>query len=242
MVRVFSRRVLGIAYLTSRWIVRQPLWMFQAFIYIIGFLIMMFAWGGLYAIKNITLVFIIIGFWSQGLNIIAQNIGWGKIMKLEEMIIGSPIGLLEFYLGVVLGSLFFSLVDVIPAIILLYVVDLLYILPYLLVLGVLAMFLGSFIGLIVVLRIKNPTNISALTNPLVSLTTLLPPVYYPASLLPHNIGTTLSLIPTATLMEIARWLGGLPSSLNISYAFLNIGLWFVVVLLLLSRIIRWGLG
>lgn len=242
MVFKFFRKTLGIAILTSRWIFRQPLWIFQSFIFIIGFVIMMFAWGGLYAIKNITLVFVIIGFWSQGLNIIAQNVGWSKIMKLEEMIIGSPIGILEYYLGVATGSLLFTFIDLIPAAILLYIVGLIGLMPYLILLGVVALFLGSFIGLIIVLRVKNPTNISAITNPAVTLTTLIPPVYYPASMLPHGIGIILSLVPTATLMEVARFLSGLPTVLEMWVAILNLVIWFAVALILLSRVVRWGLG
>jgi ABC-2 type transport system permease protein len=162
-------------------------------------------------------------------------------MKLEEMIIGSPIGILEYYVGVATGSLLFAFVNLIPAAILLYIVGLIGLIPHLIVLGVLALFLGSFIGLIIVLRVKNPTNISAITNPAVTLTTLLPPVYYPASMLPHGIGFILSLVPTATLMEAARFLSGLPTVLDIWVVIINLGVWFAVALILLSRVVRWGL-
>jgi len=235
------RRIIGVAVFSSKWIFRQPLWLFQSAIFILGILIMLFAWGGLNAIKNLALAFIIVGFWNSGLNLIAQEIGWSKITKVNEMYYASPVKIYEYYLGVTIGTLIFSVMDIISAAILLYIVKMLYILPILIPLGVIALVLGSFLGLIIVLRIKNPTNISAITNPLSTLTTILPPVYYPAIILPKQIAYFLTLFPTATLMEIARNIIGVKTILTINQAVIITLTWLVIVIILLTKTIKWGL-
>ena len=49
----FLRQVYGIAYLTSRWIFRQPAWLIQSMLAIVGFAILLYAWGGVEGLKNI---------------------------------------------------------------------------------------------------------------------------------------------------------------------------------------------
>ncbi len=234
-------KIIGVAVLSSRWIFRQPLWMFQSAIVIAGLFIMLTAWGGIEAIKNLALAFTIVGFWNDGLNIIAQTFGWSKIEKSYEMFIASSISIPEYYLGLTLGSLIFAIIDLIPSIIILYWLKLLSILPYLMILGIVALLIGSFLGLTIVLRIKNPTNISAVTNPISALTTILPPIYYPSILLPKPIAYTLVVVPTASLMEIARNLLGIKTLLTLTQGVIVLTVWIIVVVILLIKVIKWGL-
>jgi ABC-2 type transport system permease protein len=234
------RRIIGIAMISSRWIVRQPLWIVQGIISIIGISVLMMVWGGLEAIKNLALAFIIIGFWGQGLNLMAQNIGWYRVNKIEDMFICSPISILEYYVGVGLGTLTFSLINLFPSFLILFYVDLLYVIPIVLVMGAISLFIGSFVGLIAVLNIKNPTNVSAITNPLYTLTVLLPPVYYPAFYLPYPINMIASIIPTSVLMELSRYFVGIQTVFNFTILTILLIIWFLAPLIFLFKIISWG--
>jgi ABC-2 type transport system permease protein len=233
-------RIVGVGVLTSRWIIRQPLWMVQSLIWVVGFILIMAAWGGVEAIKNIAIVFMLISFWTIGLNIVAQDLGWSKVSKRDEMFIASPLTLTEYYLGIIFGAMIYIGVFLVPSAILLYYLGILHLFPLLFLLGIISLFLGSFVGMIAVLRIRNPTNISAITNPLVTLTNVIPPVYYPAYILPPSIGKISALVPTATVMEIARYYSGIPTVLTPIEAAVNLALWFLASLIILSKLITWG--
>ena len=233
-------RILGVAVLTSRWVIRQPLWLLQAVIFTIGFLILMFAWGGVEAVKNLALLLVVSGFWTLGLNIVAQDYGWNRIMRIDQMFIASPVSLFEYFIGILVGLTIYNLLFIILSMLLLWYLNILYVFPLLILLGLIDLVLGSFIGLIAVLRVKNPTNISAITNPLSTLTTILPPVYYPSTLLPYPLNKLASLIPPATLMEIARGASGFATSLSLMEAILIIMGWIVLTTIVLSRLVTWG--
>jgi len=149
------RQVLGIMYLESRWIKRQPLWIVQGFLSSFGFIIVFFAWGSFRALENLIVAFIIVGAWSQGLNIVAQMIGWNKILYEQDRLIASPVTLSAYFFGIVLANTPFMLVNLIPSIILaiLLGVDITSFLMLLLLIPI-ALILGAFLSLIIILRIK----------------------------------------------------------------------------------------
>ena len=236
------RQVLGIMYLESRWIKRQPLWIVQGFLSSFGFIIVFFAWGSFRALENLIVAFIIVGAWSQGLNIVAQMIGWNKILYEQDRLIASPVTLSAYFFGIVLANTPFMLVNLIPSIILaiLLGVDITSFLMLLLLIPI-ALILGAFLSLIIILRIKNPTNISAITNPLRTATIIIPPVYYPAEILPPMIREIALLIPSASLVAIGRWILLRETAINVLYPILVILCWSVLLTILLIRKLRWGL-
>lgn len=238
MERIY--RVLGVAVLTSRWVIRQPLWILQAIIFTVGFLILMFAWGGADAVKNLALLLVVSGFWTLGLNIVAQDYGWNRVTRIDQMFIASPVTIFEYFLGILLGLTIYNLLFIVLSMLLLWHLNILYVFPLLVVLGLVDLVLGSFLGLIAVLGVKNPTNISAITNPLSTLTTILPPVYYPSTILPYPVNKLASLIPPATLMEIARAASGFNTSISLLEAVVVIVGWLVLTTIVLSRLVTWG--
>ncbi len=233
-------RIVGVAVLTSRWIIRQPLWLFQVAVFTLGFLILLFAWGGLAAVINLALLLVVSGFWTLGLNIVAQDYGWNRIMKLDEMFIASPVTLSDYFIGIILGVSLYNILFIASSALILLYLDLIHILPLLVMLGLIDLILGSFIGLIAVLRVRNPTNISAITNPLSTLTTILPPVYYPSTILPYPLNKVACIVPPATLMEVARGIAGLPTSLSPLESITIIIGWILLATLALSRLMTWG--
>jgi hypothetical protein len=72
------------------------------------------------------------------------------------------------------------------------------------------------------------------------LTNVIPPVYYPAYILPLSIGKISALVPTPTVMEIARYYSGIPRVLTPIEAAVTLALWFLASLIILSKLITWG--
>lgn len=238
------REITGIAFLSSRWFIRQPLWLVQGVLAVIGMSAMMVAWDRVEALKNLIIAWIIAGAWSNGLNLVAQRIGWDKIYDEYDRLIASPVSLSVYFIGVILGNMpFFFLVNIIPAII----VSLLIGLPLKMILFALAvspvsLYLGALTSLAVVLRLKNPTNISSITNPLNTFTVLLPPVYYSLAIVPKMLRGPLLFIPTVSLMELARWIAGLPYLVfNPVIPAMVLALWTLIITPLAFKRMKWWL-
>ncbi len=236
------KRIIGIAYLESRWIKRQPLWIFQGIIGSIGFILILFAWGHLEALKNLIAAYVIAGAWSQGLNIVAQAIGWSRIGREYERYVASPVTLADYFIGIILATSPFMLISLIPATILAIIVGIdLYSFLLLLMLIPIALTIGAFLSLSIILRIKNPTNISAITNPLNTFTIVLPPVYYPLTIVPPSLRIICLIMPSVSLVEIGRWIILHKTACHFAYPLLIIIIWLIVLTILLSRRLKWGL-
>jgi ABC-2 type transport system permease protein len=236
------RQILGIAVLNGKWILRQPLWIFQSFIGVIGLTITLFAWGSSLALSNLVVAYLVIGSWGLGLNIVAQTIGWNRVGHVYESYVASPITLPIYFLGTILGSMPFFSAHLSTAIVIsiLSQMDLAFI-PLALLLSLISLILGAFLSLSIILRLRNPTNISAITNPLNTLTTILPPIYYPLSFLQPVLRNLALAVPTVPLMEIGRWLAAVPTGQEIVLSLTSLIIWTVIVTILVAKKLRWGL-
>jgi len=235
---------MGIAYIESRWLVRQPLWLVQGLVSSIGFTMLMFFWGGVEALKNMILAWLIAGAWSNGLNIVAQSIGWSRLFYDYERLVASPVTLAIYFIGVVAGNLpFFFLVDVLPAFIISLLVKMtLQTILALLALSPLALTLGALTSLYIILRLKNPTNISAITNPLNTITVTLPPVYYPLTPLPQILRIIALVVPTVSFMEISRWTTNYPyTCFDPILPTIMLAVWLLIITPLTLKKLKWGL-
>ncbi len=234
-------KISGVVYLTSRWIRRQPLWLVQDLFIVVGFAILMFVWGGIAGLKNVLVAWFISGAWGMGVNLVAQSIGWDKQGKTMDMFIASPIKPFHYIFGYFLSSLIFL------------VADFLYMLPLVIFLDAWGIVLASLIavaplliisnlvGLSIVMRIKKPTNISAITNPIQMMLIILPPVFYPASVIPETARYFVLLIPTAAGAEIAREISGLSTWGNLWYPIGVLLGWVILGILTSSKTVRWGM-
>ncbi len=234
-------KIRGVAYLTSRWIRRQPLWLVQDLFIVMGFAILMFVWGGINGLKNVLVAWFISGAWGMGVNLVAQSIGWDKQGKTMDMFIASPVQPFHYIFGYFISSLVFM------------VADFIYMLPLIIVLNAWAIVIASLlaiaplliisnlVGLSIVMRIKKPTNISAITNPIQMMLIILPPVFYPASVIPRTARYFVLLIPTAAGAEIARQLSGLSAWHNLWYPIMVLLIWVVVGIIASSHVVRWGM-
>lgn len=149
------KQILGVAVLNGKFIQRQPLWIFQGFIMVLGLAITLFAWGSEAALRNLVIAYFVTGAWSLGLNIVAQIIGWDRVHLFYETYVASPITLPVYFIGAVLASLPFFLVNVAPAIVLalLLQMDVSFLTPTLF-LSAVSIVIGAFTSLSVILRLK----------------------------------------------------------------------------------------
>lgn len=235
-------QILGIAVLNGKWVLRQPLWIFQSFIGVIGMTITLFAWGSNLALSNLVVAYLVIGSWGLGLNIVAQTIGWNRVDHVYESYVASPITLPIYFVGTILGSMPFFSAHLSTAIVIsiLCRMDLAFV-PIALLLSLISLILGAFLSLSIILRLRNPTNISAITNPLNTLTTILPPIYYPLSFLQPELRHLALVVPTVPLMEIGRWLAEVPTGQDLALSFTSMIAWVVIVTVLVAKKLRWGL-
>lgn len=201
----------------------------------------MYAWGSTRALENLVLVYIVAGSWLLGLNIVAQNIGWEKVDFIYDSNVASPITLPVYFLGMVVGEIPYFLVNLVMALTMAAAIgmQLSLLLPMVLI-AMVSTLLGSFLSLSVILRLKNPTNISSITNPLYTLTVFLAPVYYPLAFLPPVLREITLILPTASLMEMARWVTQTPTACNPILSFISLLVWLSIGTLLVARKLKWG--
>lgn len=235
------RQVMGIAVIQFKGIQRQPLWIVQSIFSVSAWALTMYAWGSTSALENLVLVYIVAGSWLLGLNIVAQNIGWEKVDFIYDSNVASPITLPLYFLGQVVGETPYFLVNLVMALIMAAAIgmQLILLLPMVLI-AMVSTLLGSFLSLSVILRLKNPTNISSITNPLYTLTIFLPPVYYPLGFLPSVLKEISLIVPTVSLMEMARWVTQTPTTCNPILSFVSLLVWLSISTLLVARKLKWG--
>jgi len=236
------RQILGIAVLNGKFIQRQPLWIFQGFIMACGFAVTLFFWGGSAALRNLVIAYFITGGWGLGLNTVAQIIGWNRVQLLYDFYVASPVTLPMYFVGTILGSMPLFVTSVIPAIIIAIILemDFSFIIPIILLAATSAV-IGQFTSLSVILRLKKPTNISAITNPLYVFTTILPPVYYPLTFISPILRPFILIVPTASLMELSRWFAGVPIATNVVFPLISTISWLILTTILVAKKLRWGL-
>lgn len=235
------RKIRGITYLTSRWIIRQPMWLAQDVFMVAGFAILMFVWGGVEGLINVIVAFFISGGWSMGINLMGQNIGWDKQGKVMDMFIASPIKPYHYIIGYYLPGLIFVAVDMLIMMPIVAFLNVWKVLASSIIAILPLIVISNMVGLSIVMRIKKPTNISAITNPLNMIFIILPPVFYPAHILPESVRYVVLLIPTASAAELARQLSGLSTWNNLWYPITILLIWVVLGILISSKTVKWGM-
>jgi len=100
---------------------------------------------------------------------------------------------------------------------------------------------GVLLGTSIAFYIKKPGNISAVTNPIVSILTLLPPVFYPTTTLPEPLRYIALLIPTSAAASLARTLGGLETAYHPLAPLLVLAAWTIAAFIAANRLVKWSL-
>jgi ABC-2 type transport system permease protein len=236
-------RALGAALLNFTVFRRQWMWIVQNIMFSLGVLLLALGWGGSAAVRVLIPVYIVISGWGFGLNIIAQFVGYDRISKEWERLVASPLKLVEYFIGLTVGTSPPLLTGILVLVVLMVAwgFDLTHTVAVALLVSLIAMVLGAFLSLAIVLRIRNPVNISAITNPLATLTTFLPPVLYPPAVVPEPLRTASVAVPTVALAEVTKFLSLGVSTLPVELCTASIAAWLVVTTIATLKVLKWGL-
>ena len=242
MVREGLRRIWGMTYLASRWIIRQPLWLIQGFAITIGFFVLLYAWGGRAGVNNFVIGAVVAGMWGVGINLVGQDIGWYRLMKLYDMFVATELTPTHFILGVFLSSMVFEATTLAAYLPIALAFGAVRQLITALAVGLVELTLATFLGLVVAMRVSAATNVSSVTNTLSSMLQVLPPVYYPAYLLPGAVKYAVMAVPTAAAAELARQLSGLDASVPMIVPLASLCTWVIGAFLAANKVVRWGMA
>lgn len=200
-----------LAVLTSRANVRQPMvYVTMAALPASYFVILTLLAGaslGQHAILGAMVSYGVTG----GVVSLPQTVVTYRMRRLHDMIVASPVRPLTYVLGLALSRLVYVAPPlVVVSTIFVFVSDVVWWrIPLLLPLIALAWFVGSVLGFVVARSWDNPTSVSAIANMIGYLLVLLPPVYYPLSLLPGWLQEGVLLVPTANIAQLLRLVAGL---------------------------------
>ncbi len=237
----YLRRVLGIAFLSSRWIKVQPMWLIQTFLITIGFFIILYMWGGRHGVVNFLVGAIIASMWGQGINVVAQEIAWYRIMRLYEMFVATELTPSALVLGVFVSSLAFVATEFAAYLPIALVFNGLRYLVLAVLIGLGELVISLLLGLAIALRVSIATNISAITNPIASILQILPPVFYPASMLPNLVRYIAMTCPTAAAAEVVRQVAGMGAAVPLWMPIVSLCAWLIAGFALSSKYMKWGL-
>ena len=236
-----ARQALGVAVMSSRWIVRQPAWILQSLGITAAFAVMLYAWGGLGALKNLVIAWIVSSIWSAGVNMVGQDVAWQRLHGQLDMLVASPLRPVAYLLGMLLGSLTFTPFVLAPVALMAAAIGALEVFAASALAAILLLPASLFTGLYIAMRIKSPANISSVTNTVSTLLQLLPPVFYPASALPDPLKPVTLLAPTSAAAELARSITMLYSVYPPLYTLAALTAWTLASVAAAARVIRWGL-
>jgi ABC-2 type transport system permease protein len=199
-------KILAIARIYSSWFLSSKLWL-------VNQLIIPFA---MYIIFSIVVgkgfeIYALVGAivalpWNAGANATSQQLfAYKHYYRIKDMFVVSALHPLEFALGCGLGALLNAILPVIPIFILMGIyVGILSIFSVAIFLS--SWLLGTLFGFWLGNFARDPVKLSSVTNLLYYLLTILPPVYYPVSLLPQWASYLALLIPTTSLSHILSYL------------------------------------
>ncbi|NPA97001.1 MAG: hypothetical protein GXO32_05315 [Crenarchaeota archaeon] len=124
-------------------------------------------------------------------------------IKLKELFLASPLSRIEFLLGISLGHMFAAAIMCLPYIaVLTYLSPTPMILPTYIFISISSWIIATSIGYLI--PSKDPFTVGPKANLIASMMVLLPPVYYPESLVPQPIRPWLVVIPTYSIAKIAK--------------------------------------
>lgn len=207
------RQMLAVAALLTRGSLRQPL----VYVSIVSiplsyFLLMTLLEGvklGLHALLGAAVAF---GF-NAGVVSLPQIVLMYRFRRLQEMMLAGPVSPLIYLVGVAVSRLFFMAPGLLALILVLAWIGgmALHQLLVIMLLMLLSWFIGSLLGFVLASMWENPVTVSSAANMAGLLMILLPPVYYPADLLPASLRWLVTIIPTANIAQLMRMVAGLSS-------------------------------
>ncbi len=147
---------------------------------------------------------------NAGIVSLPQLIVGLKHRRLQDMFIASPVGPVAYAMGTALSRLIYVSPLIIIVLLILTLGGFIPIrsLPMIALTLMMTWWVGSFLGFTISTYISNIVYISGVSNLLGLLLNLIPPVYYPLSLVPNEFSWLALLIPTTHAAQLVRAYAG----------------------------------
>ncbi|MDY6986191.1 MAG: ABC transporter permease [Candidatus Thermoplasmatota archaeon] len=199
-------KLLGVVCINLKPFIRNPLWSVILLLQPLGMMIIFRIIGGsgseVHAIIGGIVVFSING----GMVNLPQYVVRDKAIKFNYFFVSSPISPLAYSFGKAIGISLPLVPPLLLMIILLRSFQPFGWIGFLSLIGVVSLswVAGVLMGFFISTYINNMIYISAVANGLQVVLAMLPPVYYPVSLLPSAIQAPVLLIPTSSMAHLSR--------------------------------------
>lgn len=206
--------VLPIALLPGRTSLRQPLVYVSMVAFPASFFVVLTLLAGPELGRHALIGAVVAFAVNAGVVSLPQLVLLYRYRGLQDMLVASPASRASYVVGLAASRLIYVAPPMLGTAVLFAIVagiplhQLLLILP----LALLCWLVGSLIGFALVRTWATPASVSALSNMLGILLVLLPPVYYPLSLLPGWLHWPALLVPTANCAELIRVMLGVSSA------------------------------
>jgi ABC-2 type transport system permease protein len=201
---------------------RNPLWVISYIIAPLSFLVLIrvFAKESMigYGLVGGLLMTIV----SNGIGLMGDTVFYKNTIKLQDMMVASPLNPLSYLTGFVLSGLFFA----IPGLTIFWILMIYYGLLtlgnalVLTIISLLTLVPMAGIGFITAGLVKEERFVWPLSGILTFLLTVLPPVYYPSTLLPEKLAVAALLLPTCAGAALFHKYTGLLANLPVKEAVL----------------------
>lgn len=228
--------IIAVARMVMSFVIRQPAWIVQSIIFVLSTAVILWSWGGSRGIAYFITGGIVGTAFGYGVNIVGQEIGWAKISRTLDLFIASPTSPRIYAAGVFLGGLPFIVPELVVYLLVSSALGYTQLALVSMAVSLLVILLASLMGVAIALSIKRPGNISAITNPITTILTLFPPVFYPVKILPESLRPLTLAIPTVAGAELARGLGGLEISADPLILASILVAWTIAMLMIINRV------
>lgn len=205
--------------------------------------LMFFLVGGRELSQHVLFGTLIVQAVGAGVVSLPQQVVLHRMTRLMEMYIASPVGPVQYMLGIAIGRALFMIPGTLLLLTILIGFGFMSIasLPLTLCVIAAAFLTGSMLGFTIATHTTSIYATSAVANMLNTLLMMLPPVLYPLSVIPQHLRWIAFLAPTTVLAELVRVINGVSEAtagVQVAY-WLLVGGWIAVCLLVVVPRSRW---
>jgi ABC-2 type transport system permease protein len=223
-------------------IVRNPLWIISDLTPPLGILVMLSFLGreelvGFGVVGGLTMIFV-----HNGLGLLSDATFYRLELKLQDMVVASPVKPWAYMFGLAISGLLFSLPGVLTFTALIFGLGLRVLNPVQMIGSALMLWASSTsIGFTVSTLFRDMREVWPTSSILIYSISILPPVYYPYYLLPEWAQIPVLLVPTASGALLIQDSMGLvsPSPLHKTISILALTLSLLVSSVIAAKKSRW---
>lgn len=203
------RMIIGFAWLNGVVAAkRNPLWVISYLITPLSLLVLFYVWGGRSLAINAVIGGIVSMATMNGIGLMGDVAFYKNMVKLQDMMVASPMSSFHYMFGLALSGLLFS----IPGLILMLALAHTFldvsgwIYAIVLIIFLLVVIATAGIGFTIATFVKEIRYVWPLSNILSFVLIIIPPVYYPYVLLPRELGLVSLFIPSSNASTILHYL------------------------------------